>query len=88
MKALYRCLTARPDALFELTDAILCSDHAVTGSTSSWPPSGTLRTAWAALVDVERTAAATLTRQAIRQVTNLHKTMWMWHARPSRCPWM
>jgi hypothetical protein len=27
---LYRCLTARPDALFELTDAILCADHAVT----------------------------------------------------------
>jgi hypothetical protein len=29
-KGLYRCLTARPDALFELTDAILCADHAVT----------------------------------------------------------
>jgi hypothetical protein len=27
---LYECLTARPDALFELTDAILCADHAVT----------------------------------------------------------
>jgi len=27
---LYRCLTARSDALFELTDAILCADHAVT----------------------------------------------------------
>jgi hypothetical protein len=27
---LYRCLTARPDALFELADAILCADHAVT----------------------------------------------------------
>jgi hypothetical protein len=27
---LYACLTARPDALFELTDAILCADHAVT----------------------------------------------------------
>ena len=27
---LYRCLTARPDALFELCDAILCADHAVT----------------------------------------------------------
>jgi hypothetical protein len=27
---LYGCLTARPDALFELTDAILCADHAVT----------------------------------------------------------
>jgi hypothetical protein len=27
---LYRCLTARADALFELTDAILCADHAVT----------------------------------------------------------
>lgn len=27
---LYRCLTARPDAQFELTDAILCADHAVT----------------------------------------------------------
>jgi hypothetical protein len=27
---LYRCLTARADALFELCDAILCSDHAVT----------------------------------------------------------
>jgi hypothetical protein len=29
-KGLYECLTARPDALFELTDAILCADHAVT----------------------------------------------------------
>ncbi|HEX9542449.1 MAG TPA: transposase, partial [Streptosporangiaceae bacterium] len=27
---LYACLTARADALFELTDAILCADHAVT----------------------------------------------------------
>jgi hypothetical protein len=27
---LYECLTARADALFELTDAILCADHAVT----------------------------------------------------------
>jgi hypothetical protein len=27
---LYECLTARPDALFELADAILCADHAVT----------------------------------------------------------
>jgi len=29
-EGLYRCLTARPDALFELCDAILCADHAVT----------------------------------------------------------
>jgi DDE superfamily endonuclease len=29
-EGLYRCLTARADALFELTDAILCADHAVT----------------------------------------------------------
>jgi hypothetical protein len=27
---LYRCLTSRPDACFELCDAILCADHAVT----------------------------------------------------------
>jgi DDE superfamily endonuclease len=27
---LYECLTSRPDALFELCDAILCADHAVT----------------------------------------------------------
>ena len=27
---LYACFTARADALFELTDAILCADHAVT----------------------------------------------------------
>ena len=27
---LYACLAARPDALFELADAILCADHAVT----------------------------------------------------------
>ncbi len=27
---LYECLTARPDASFELVDAILCADHAVT----------------------------------------------------------
>jgi hypothetical protein len=27
---LYGCLTARPDAAFELADAILCADHAVT----------------------------------------------------------
>ena len=27
---LYECLTARPDAEFELVDAILCADHAVT----------------------------------------------------------
>jgi hypothetical protein len=27
---LYGCLTARPDATFELCDAILCADHAVT----------------------------------------------------------
>jgi hypothetical protein len=27
---LYQCLTARADALFELCDAILCADHAVT----------------------------------------------------------
>jgi hypothetical protein len=32
---------------------------------------GHLRTAWAALIDVERTARATRTRQTIRQVTNL-----------------
>jgi len=32
---------------------------------------GHLRTAWAALIDVERTAAATRTRQTIRQVRNL-----------------
>src|SRR5579863_5201444 len=27
---LYGCLTARPDAAFELVDAVLCADHAVT----------------------------------------------------------
>ena len=27
---LYQCLTSRADALFELCDAILCADHAVT----------------------------------------------------------
>ena len=27
---LYECLTARADACFELCDAILCADHAVT----------------------------------------------------------
>jgi hypothetical protein len=27
---LYGCLTARPDAVFDLVDAILCPDHAVT----------------------------------------------------------
>ena len=27
---LYECLTARADALFELCDAVLCADHAVT----------------------------------------------------------
>ncbi len=27
---LYACLTARPDALFELADGVLCADHAVT----------------------------------------------------------
>jgi hypothetical protein len=27
---LYACLTSRPDALFELCDAVLCADHAVT----------------------------------------------------------
>jgi hypothetical protein len=27
---LYQCLTARPDACFDLCDAILCADHAVT----------------------------------------------------------
>jgi DDE superfamily endonuclease len=27
---LYECLASRPDALFELADAILCADHAVT----------------------------------------------------------
>jgi hypothetical protein len=27
---LYGCLAARPDALFELADAVLCADHAVT----------------------------------------------------------
>jgi DDE superfamily endonuclease len=32
---------------------------------------GHLRTAWAALIDVERTTPATRTRQTIRQVTNL-----------------
>src|SRR5207302_7568223 len=32
---------------------------------------GQLRTAWAALIDVERTTAATRTRQTIRQVKNL-----------------
>jgi len=29
-RRLYQCLTARPDASFELIDAILCADHAVT----------------------------------------------------------
>ena len=27
---LYACLTSRPDALFEMCDAVLCADHAVT----------------------------------------------------------
>jgi hypothetical protein len=27
---LYRCLTGRPDALFELADAVLCEDRPVT----------------------------------------------------------
>jgi hypothetical protein len=27
---LYDCLVQRPDALFELADAVLCADHAVT----------------------------------------------------------
>ena len=27
---LYECLTRRADALFELADAVLCADHAVT----------------------------------------------------------
>jgi len=29
-QSLYECLKARADALFELTDAVLCADHAVT----------------------------------------------------------
>ena len=29
-QSLYECLDARADALFELTDAVLCADHAVT----------------------------------------------------------
>ena len=41
------------------------------GNTSSSPRSGHLRTAWAALIDVERTTAATRTRQTARQVSNL-----------------
>jgi hypothetical protein len=29
-QSLYECLVARADALFELADAVLCADHAVT----------------------------------------------------------
>ena len=29
-QSLYECLKARADALFELADAVLCADHAVT----------------------------------------------------------
>ena len=29
-QSLYECLDARADALFELADAVLCADHAVT----------------------------------------------------------
>jgi hypothetical protein len=29
-QSLYECLKARADALFELTDAVLCADHPVT----------------------------------------------------------
>jgi hypothetical protein len=29
-RSLYACLDARADALFELADAVLCADHAVT----------------------------------------------------------
>ena len=29
---LYACLTSRADAQFELTDAILCADHAVSNT--------------------------------------------------------
>jgi hypothetical protein len=56
---LYACLTARADALFELCDAILCADHAVTSLVQlsleaeftrghgalqqRWPPAGSTR---------------------------------------------
>ena len=56
---LYECLTARADALFELCDAILCADHAVTSLVQlsleaeftrghgalqqRWPPGGSRR---------------------------------------------
>src|SRR5271165_2797778 len=144
---LYGCLTCRPDACFELCDAILCADHAVTSlaelslvpafrrghgalydalaagqvdeecarwrrlrfaidatpyprpdaecspgrghvhhdacrcdSTRKTIPGweyqfvaavGHLRTAWTALIDVERTTKATRTSQTARQVKNL-----------------
>ena len=34
-QSLYECLDARADALFELADAVLCADHAVTSNRSS-----------------------------------------------------
>jgi hypothetical protein len=59
---LYACLTARADVLFELTDAILCADHAVTSLVQlspvpqftrghgalqqRWPPGGSTRRRW------------------------------------------
>ena len=35
-QSLYECLDARADALFELADAVLCADHAVTSLARSY----------------------------------------------------
>ena len=72
---LYRCLTARADALFELCDAILCADHAVTSLVQlSLVPE--FRRGHGALYDalaagrIDEEALATLLASTLPQVTD------------------
>src|SRR5256885_4886632 len=77
---LYGCLTARADALFELCDAILCADHAVTSLAElSLVPAfrrghGALYDAWAG-GQVDEEARAALLGGAVPQLVDGEEAM-------------
>src|SRR5882757_1138187 len=80
---LYRCLTSRADALFELCDAILCADHAVTSLVQlSLVPEfrrghGALYDALAAGQTDEEALAALLTSTLPQLIDDDHARTWI-----------
>jgi DDE superfamily endonuclease len=80
---LYRCLAARPDALSELCDAILCADHAVTSLVQlSLVPGfrrghGALHDALAAGQADEEAFAALLTETLPQLIDDDHARDWI-----------